>query len=71
MNKPLSVAYEEFKQNLAGLINDSGLPAFMFESVLQGITGEVRAIAQRQYEAEKAQYEASLQNEKLNSNTTE
>lgn len=71
MNKPLSVAYEEFKQNLTSLVNDSGLPAFMLESVLQGITGEVRAIAQRQYKTEKAQYEASLQNEKLNSNATE
>lgn len=64
MNKPLSVIYEDFKIELADLINNSGLPAFIIEPVLQSYLTETRAIVKRQYEADKAQYEKSL-NESL------
>ena len=61
MNKPITVAYEEFKLELASLINNSGMPMFLIESILQNYLGEVRAVAQKQYENDKKQYEASLQ----------
>lgn len=61
MNKPSTIVYEEFKQNLANLINTSGLPAFIIESVLRDYLSEVKAMAQRQYQMDKAEYEKALQ----------
>lgn len=63
MNKPSTIIYEEFKQNLANLINDSGLPAFIIEPVLRDYLNEVRLMAQRQYQADKAAYEKYLTEE--------
>ena len=60
MNKPITVAYEEFKQQLADLINNSGLPIFMIEPILQNYLTEVRALIKRQYEMDRSSYEASL-----------
>ena len=60
MNKPLSLIYEDFKQELADLINNSGLPAFIIESVLQNYLIETRTIVKKQYQIDKAQYEKSL-----------
>lgn len=61
MNKPSTIVYEEFKQNLANLINTSGLPAFIIEPVLRDYLSEVKAMAQRQYQMDKAEYEKALQ----------
>ena len=60
MNKPLSLIYEDFKQELADLINNSGLPAFIIESVLQNYLIETRTIVKKQYQIDKTQYEKSL-----------
>ena len=60
MEKPISVIYEEFKEELANLINGSGLPAFMVEPVLQDYLSEIKMIKERQYQIEKARYEESL-----------
>jgi hypothetical protein len=60
MNKPITVVYEDLKQKLANLINDSGLPAFIVESILRDYLNEVRIIVERQYKIDKAQYEESL-----------
>lgn len=60
MDKPISVIREETKQNIAKIINSSGLPAFVIEPILVDFLNEVRMIAQRQYEMEKMQYEQSL-----------
>jgi hypothetical protein len=49
MNKPITVIYEDFKQGLASLINDSGLPAFMIEPILRDYLEEVRRVASQQY----------------------
>jgi hypothetical protein len=62
MNKPTTIVYEEFKQDLANLINNSGLPAFIIEPVLRDYLNETRAIMQRQYQLDKAEYEKSLEN---------
>jgi hypothetical protein len=63
MNKPSTIIYEEFKQELANLINNSGLPAFIIEPVLRDYLNEVMLMAQRQYQADKANYEQSLMTE--------
>ena len=65
MNKPSTIIYEEFKQDLANLINNSGLPAFVIEPVLQNYLNETRTIMQRQYQADKAEYEKFLAEERV------
>lgn len=60
MNKPITIIYEEFKDNLANLINDSSLPACIIEPVLESYLREVKIIAKKQYELDKKQYEDSI-----------
>lgn len=60
MNKPLSVTYEEFKQNMLYVINNAGLPAFIVENVLQNYLVEIKSIAQQQYQSDMAEYQQSL-----------
>ena len=60
MNKPITVVREETKQMIANVINDSGLPAFVIEPILQEFLTEIRYVAKKQYETEKAQYEQFL-----------
>lgn len=63
MEKPISIVYEEFKEALANLINNYGLPAFVIEPVLRDYLSEVQMIKERQYKMEKNQYEESLKKE--------
>lgn len=58
--KPVSVARQEFIEQLVDNINNCQLPMFVIEPILQDMLNMVRAAAQKQYEAEKAQYEAQL-----------
>lgn len=60
MNKPVSMIYEEFKQELADLINNSNLPVFVIEPILQNYLIEIKEVAKKQYYIDKAQYEKSL-----------
>lgn len=57
MDKPITVAREEFIEALVKLVNESGLPMFAVEDVLKNITSEVKMAAQQQYEADKKRYE--------------
>ena len=63
MEKPISVIYEEFKNELASLINNSGLPAFVIEPILNDYLNEIKIIKERQYQTEKARYEEFLKKE--------
>lgn len=58
--KPLSVARQEFIEQLINDVNNCQLPLFVIESILQDVLNMVNAAAQKQYEAEKAQYEQQL-----------
>lgn len=60
MSKPFTVAYEDFKNELAVLINNSGLPASVIEPVLEKFLYELKILSQKQYQLDKAQYEKSL-----------
>lgn len=60
MNKPFSMMCEEFKQNVVSLINSSGLPPFVIESILKNHLNEVSNIAKNQYQIDKAEYEKIL-----------
>ena len=59
MEKPFTIIYEEFKEGLKSLINNSGLPACIIEPILDGCLIEIRTIAKKQYELDKNQYENS------------
>ena len=58
--KPMSVVRQEFAERLVNDINNSQLPLFVIEPILQNALDAVKAAAQKQYEAEKAQYEQQL-----------
>ena len=64
MNKPFSMICEEFKQELANLINNSSLPIYVIELILQNCLNEVDNVAKNQYQIDKTQYEKSLLEEK-------
>ena len=58
--KPMSVARQEFIEQLVDDINNCDLPMFVIEPILQDLLNMVKATAQQQYEAEKAQYEKQM-----------
>ena len=60
VRKPLTIARQEFLENIAKTINESGLPAFIIGDVLSGVLSEVRTLAERQYNSDKENYEKSL-----------
>lgn len=65
MNKPLTVVYEDLKNGLADLINNSGLPAFMIEPILQNFLNETRVSIKRQYQLDKTDYEKALKDKNI------
>ena len=62
MEKPISIKYEDFKNQLAELINESGLPPFMIEPILQLYLVETQNAAKKQYMKDKALYD-EIQNQ--------
>ncbi len=58
--KPMSVARQEFIEKIIDDVNNCQLPLFVIEPILQDLLNMVRTSAQKQYEAEKAQYEQQL-----------
>ena len=60
MEKPFTIIYEEFKEELKTLINNSGLPACIIEPILDDYLTEIRIIAKKQYELDKKQYKSSV-----------
>lgn len=59
--KPSSVARVEFIDNIADVINNSELPAFVMEPILRDMYFEVQNAAKQQYESDKAQYDKAVQ----------
>ena len=63
MNKPLTIARQEFAQALVELINNSGLPAFIMSDLVNQAKTELDKLANAQYEADvKAWEEANTDN---------
>ena len=58
--KPITLIRQEFVDVLVEEINNSQLPMFVIEPILQNLLDQVKDAAQKQYEADKAQYEAQL-----------
>lgn len=55
-NKPLSLLIGELKQNIAEIINHSGLPIYISEMVLKDIATDVTQASNRVKETEYQQY---------------
>lgn len=50
MAKAINVAYQDFKEKLVGLVNESGLPMFMVAECLTILLDRVNAAANQQLE---------------------
>jgi len=59
MNKPLSVAKEEFKSSLINLVNNSNLPSCLVEEVMGGIFMEVKSLAKNQHDKDLEEWQNS------------
>lgn len=60
VSKPVTVAREEFKQNILQLCESSGLPPFIVEDVLKYFLEQVHIAAIEQYKRDKEEYEQVL-----------
>lgn len=60
MDKPITIAYEDFKNDVVDLVNNSDLPFFVVELVFQKYLSEIRTIVENQYKYDKEQYNHSL-----------
>ena len=58
--KPITLIRQEFVNTLVEEINNCQLPMFVIEPILQDLLDQVKVAAQKQYEADKTQYEAQL-----------
>ena len=57
MNKPLTVARQEFLDKIGNIINHAELPAFIVADIFRDCVQQLDQIARQQYEAEKQQWE--------------
>lgn len=58
--KPITLIRQEFVDTLVDEINNCQLPMFVIEPILQDLLDQVKVVVQKQYETDKAQYEAQL-----------
>lgn len=58
--KPITLLRQEFVDKLVEEINNCKLPMFVIEPILQELLDQVKIMAQKQYEADKMQYEEQL-----------
>lgn len=58
--KPITVARNDFLNDIINLCNDSGLPLFVIENVLKDFIDEVKIAANRQFENDKKKYDIEL-----------
>lgn len=61
MQKPLTVAHQEFKDSIMRLINNSGLPAFILADTLSFFVRDLNSLASQQYQQDKEEYEKDLE----------
>lgn len=58
--KPLSVARNDLMSAMVDAINNSHLPIMIVEYVVKDLYMDIRAMAQKQYDKEQEEYNASL-----------
>lgn len=62
--KPVTLVRRELIDKLVEVINESQLPMFVITPILENLLDEVKSVEQKEYEADKAQYEQQLAQEK-------
>lgn len=69
MDKPLVLQKKIFENNLIDLINSSGLPAFIVETILRNITSQARLASEEEFQIALEQYNKSkTKEESVNEN---
>ena len=63
MNKPITVAREEFMSGLIHFINEASMPAFVVKDVFRELLPQLETNAQKEYDADLQQYATALQEE--------
>ena len=63
IQKPVTVARQDFIDGNVGLINTSGLPAFIITDILKDVQSEMVRQTNEQYEKDKAAYENAINKE--------
>lgn len=63
IQKPVTVARQDFIDGIVGLINASGLPAFIITDILKDVQSEMVRQTNEQYEKDKAAYENAINKE--------
>lgn len=58
--KPVTLAKEDFTENLLKLTNDSHLPLFIIEYILKDFLSEIHIASRQQLETDKAEYQKQL-----------
>lgn len=60
MNKPITIARQEYLDNIVNLSNESPLPAFAKLEVLRLCTIELERVAKEELQRDTAMYQRSL-----------
>ena len=60
VQKPITVAREDYMKSLCDLTNQSGLPAFVVVDILDDVISEMKRIANTELQRDTANYRAAL-----------
>ena len=63
IEKPMIIKKQEFMENVVNLVNQSGLPHFVMEPILQDVLNAVHIGIEQEYQTAKSEYEAALKKE--------
>lgn len=64
MNKPITIAREEFLNGLINLVNNAGLPAFIMREAMGNVYTELQRLEKEQLERDKIAWEHTMAEEK-------
>ena len=68
IEKPITVARQEFIDKISDVINNCNLPLFIVEPIMRDVYLEIKSLSQKQYEMDKEEYESKL---KMDDNKSE
>ena len=61
MQKPSTIVYREFSDNLQDLLNNAGLPAFVMIPLMREALTQLEVIEQRQYQRDLEEWNKALE----------
>ena len=61
MQKPATVAYEEFGTEIERIINNCGLPAFIIIPLLKSAIAQLEEIKERQYQRDLEEWNKAVE----------